>query len=71
MNEARLTSSRSTDSANTGGEDADESSVVDVIGVEDYLKILKCDLINDCLKVIDFVSCRIKNIYHILHIKQK
>lgn len=34
VNEARLTSSRSTDSARTGG-DAVESSEVDVIGVED------------------------------------
>lgn len=34
VNDARLTSSRSTDSARTGGDDADDSSV-DVIGVDD------------------------------------
>lgn len=34
VNEARLTSSRSTDSANCGGDDVAESSV-DVIGVDD------------------------------------
>lgn len=37
VNEARLTSSRSTDSAKAGGDDIDESSVVVVItGVEAY-----------------------------------
>lgn len=35
VNEARLTSSRSTDSAKTGGDEAVESSEVDVTGVED------------------------------------
>lgn len=36
-NDARLTSSRSTDSAKTGGDEAADSSV-DVIGVEDCLR---------------------------------
>lgn len=35
VNDARLTSSRSTDSAKTGGDDVAESSEVDVTGVED------------------------------------
>lgn len=35
VNEARLTNSRNTDSANTGGDDADDSSL-DIIGVDDW-----------------------------------